>query len=82
MNGAVGLAGDVAGFERELAPAPIDFDAVDIEHVFQLSFRFFGLLYFAAVFSTNAHRAGKRLQPPARWFLLAVSRAIAADARS
>ena len=36
-DGAVGLAGDLAGLEGELAPAPIEFNTMDIEHFFFLS---------------------------------------------
>ena len=32
-DGAVGLARDLAGLEGELAPAPIEFNTIDIEHV-------------------------------------------------
>ena len=31
-HGAVGLAGDLAGLEDELAPTPVEFNTVDIEH--------------------------------------------------
>ena len=31
-HGAVGLARYAAGFERELAPTPIEFNAMHIEH--------------------------------------------------
>ncbi len=36
-HGAVGLAGYPAGLEGELAPAPIEFNSMDIEHSFFLS---------------------------------------------
>ena len=36
-DGAVGLAGDLAGLEHELAPGPDQFFALDIEHVVCLS---------------------------------------------
>ena len=42
-HGAVGLAGDPAGLEGELAPAPVEFNAMDIEHCL-LSFMVFGTL--------------------------------------
>ena len=32
-HGAIGLAGDLAGLEHELAPGPIEFFAMDFEHV-------------------------------------------------
>ncbi len=33
-DGAIGLAGDLAGFERELAPGPIEFFTMDLKHSF------------------------------------------------
>ena len=36
-DGAVGLARDFSGLEGELAPAPVEFNAIDIEHLFRLS---------------------------------------------
>ena len=36
-HGAVGLAGYAAGFEGELAPAPVEFNTMDIEHCISFS---------------------------------------------
>ena len=36
-HGAVGLARDPAGFQGELAPAPIEFNSMHIEHCVFLS---------------------------------------------
>ncbi len=38
-DGAVGLAGHLAGFEHELAPCPDQFFALDVEHIIHLSWR-------------------------------------------
>ena len=36
-DGAIGLARDFSGLEGELAPAPVEFNTIDIEHLFCLS---------------------------------------------
>ena len=33
-DSAIGLAGDLAGFEHELAPGPIEFFTMDFKHSF------------------------------------------------
>src|SRR5207302_11334398 len=36
-HGAIGLAGHLSGLEDELAPAPIELNSMDIEHLYFLS---------------------------------------------